>query len=136
MSVAVSDLRVPKGPLDSKLFPGLESRDLDARITGYIARATDDINVIAADPVVQDRMILALSLYYAFRDIVIRMSNEPARMEVAESGAHTYNAQQLDTMKEIRDGYLAQYNQLIIPIGQPVTSQLPGTRSGRTTQVW
>lgn len=136
MTVAASDLRVPKGPVDSKLFPGLESRDLDTRLNGYIAKSLDEPEVVAADPSIKDKLVTARSLYYTFRDIVIRMANEPARMEVAESGAHTYNAQQLETMKELRDGYLAEYLELIVPLATQSSSPLPGTRSVRTQQVW
>lgn len=136
MAVIASDLRVPKGPLDSKLFPGLESRDLDARINGYLIKAINEPNIIGADPSVQDRMTTALSLYYAFRDIVIRMANEPARLEVAESGAHTYNTEQLATMKELRDAYWLEYTALIPPAVTDTGTSLPGTRTTRTQQVW
>lgn len=122
--------------MDSKLFPGLESRALDNRLDGYIAKSSDDVNIVTADASVRDKMITALSLYYTFRDIVIRMANEPARLEIAEAGAHTYNAQQLETMKELRDGYLAEYNGLVVPVPTTSTSSLPGTRTARTRQIW
>ena len=122
--------------MDSKLFPGLESRDLDARLNGYIQRALNEPAIVAADASVKDRMTTFLSLYYTFFDVVVRLANEPARIEVAESGAHAYNTDQLATMKELRDGYLAAYEELIVPVAPPIVTSLPGTRTGTTRQVW
>lgn len=131
-----SDLLLsPNGPIDPKLFPGEESNVLAARLERYVENAYDDERVAALTPdAVKDKGARALALSTAFNDVYIRMSAEPLTVSLgSEKGSHGYSAAQLQNIKAIADGYLAELEDLV-----PTTSDavVAGTMGVRNTFVW
>lgn len=114
MPLAAADLIAPNGPIGPTLFPGEGSNELAARIDGYLASAYADSRVTALDnDGTRDRGARALALYTAFTDVYIRMSAEPLTVNIAEKGSHGYSAAQLQNMKNLAAGFLAELEDLI-----------------------
>jgi hypothetical protein len=130
MAVVAVDLLAPNGPLDSVLFPGMESRDVETLIGGYILSAAQDPYVLVADPTVQDLMTRYRALEYAFTAVHVRMSSEPASITVTEKGGHAYSTEQLRNIKELALSYRKQFEALIVAPAK-TQGQFPGTVSSR-----
>lgn len=136
-SIGASDLLVPNGPVDSKLFPGLESNVLDDRLEGFITRAKEDPYVLVASADRKARMTLARALQYVFESVLVRMTAEPATVNITEKGSHNYTTAQLQSMKDLATRYRLEFESLIVATTHVAgNSQLPGSRSAGITVQW
>jgi hypothetical protein len=125
----------PKGPLDSALFPGIETRDVATRITGYIATAIADPRVVDVTPEeTQDALIRPLVRYFAFRDVWIALSTKPASVAITEKGSSAFLIQQIDNIKTLMDEALDEFEDAIPEAGpEPL---FPDTMSTKTDVTW
>lgn len=134
MAVQADTLLEPKGPLTTTLFPNEDRGALLVRADAYLERADADGRVKGLDPAVIDQGTTALALHFAFSDVVIRMSSEPLTVNVAEKGSHGYSTAQIETMKQLRDGYLNDLEDLIETNDATVIS--PGTTAIPNRFTW
>lgn len=113
-----ASLLAPNGPVTPELFPGVHGNVLDANLRNYINRAFLDPRLTAeTDTTKYPAMARALTLYYVFWDVYIRMNAQPKTLSVAEKGGHGYDMQQINNMRALAEGYLAEFSGLmtIIP---------------------
>ncbi len=126
MTIDASALITPNGPITAVLFPGTngDSKQLEALVTAFLANAYADARVVAVtdDDAKKDRMAKALALYTAYDAVYQRMVAEPLTVTQAEKGSHGYSTAQIEAMKEIRDGYLAAFEDEL-----PVEESVPST---------
>jgi hypothetical protein len=107
MATTHDDLRVPKGPVTPKLFPGTTKNKLNTLLDGYIDRAAADPRVTGeTDNAKHDPITKALALHFIFEDVYVRMSSEPLNVNIAEKGGHGYNTAQIDNMRALSQKYL------------------------------
>lgn len=137
MAVVASDLLAPNGPVDATLFPGVASNVLATQLTGYITRAAADPYVLVADSSVVDGMTRARALEYVFTTVHVRMSAEPATVNVGpDKGSHTYSTEQLKAIWRLAMQYRAEFEAFIVAAATPSSGPLPGSRSVGLTQEW
>lgn len=137
MALTAEDLLQPKGPLDSKLFPGLESRDLATRLNQYLSNGYNDERVAAqTDLARKDQLARAYALYQAFGAVVIRLSAEPVSVSVTEKGGHAYSGDQIKNFKELAAKYYNDFLGLLVIEGSVPPTQLPGSVSVKNTVEW
>lgn len=110
------DLRIPNGPVTQNLFPNEQGNVIDTRLQGYLDRAYADPRLTTEpDTAKHDRMARALALSFIFFDVFVRMSAEPATMQVAEKGGHGYDMEQIENMRTISEQYLQEFVGLLSP---------------------
>lgn len=116
MAVTADDLKKPKGPITSELFPGVPSNVLDANLEVYLDRATSDPRIIAdSDQSKTDSRVRALALHFAFQDAYIEMNAKPLTLSQTEKGSHGYSTEQIRNMRNLADKYLQEFLGLLTP---------------------
>jgi hypothetical protein len=88
-----------------------------ANLQRYINRAFLDPRLTAeTDTTKYPSMARALTLYFVFWDVYIRMNAQPKTLTVAEKGGHGYDMSQINNMKELAEGYLDEFAGLMTVI--------------------
>lgn len=112
-----NSLLAPNGPVTPELFPNVPSNVLYANLLNYINRAFSDPRLTSEkDPTKYPSMARALTLYFVFWDVYIRMNAQPKTLTVSEKGGHGYDMQQINNMRALAEGYLAEFAGLMTVI--------------------
>lgn len=136
MTIRATDLISPSGPLETRLFPGESSKQLVARITGYISVAFDDTRVAALDEAAAsdedeakvDRLVRAYALYRAYLAVYQRMLAEPNSVTQTEKGSSTYTDKQRDGMLALANAQLAAFEaELVVEVAATPARKVPPT---------
>lgn len=110
-------LLAPNGPVTPELFPDVPSNVLYDNLFKYINRAFVDPRLTAeTDTTKYPAMARALALYYVFWDVYIRMNAQPKTLTLSEKGGHGYDIQQINNMRALAEGYLAEFSGLMTVI--------------------
>lgn len=121
----------PNGPVEAFLFPKEGLRAIAARLTQYLKNGYEDPRVAPLSDDLQryDKLARAWALYQVYRAVYTRMSAQPLTVAVTEKGSSGYSSEQIRNMKAIADGYLAEFDGLLVvtPYGKP--TQFPGSMS-------
>ena len=106
MALTPKDLIAPSGDIQPALFPNDNDHDLDARIDAYILEAEGKVSGVTDDAV------RAWVYYRSFRDVFIRLSNEPLDQLLNDQGSARMSKDQIANFGALADQNLAMWNEL------------------------
>lgn len=116
-TVDPDSLLAPSGPVTPELFPGVPSNILRINLQNYLNRAFADPRLTSeTDSSKYPAMGRTLALYYVFWDVYIRMNAQPKNLTVTDKGGHGYDIQQINNMRALAEGYLAEFSGLMTPV--------------------
>jgi hypothetical protein len=131
MAIVFTDLMPPRGPIDPIMFAGMERRDVEARITGYIEAALLDSRIAPVVPEsAQDAVVIPFVKWMAYRDLYIALNSKAATVSIAERGSSAFLIEQIRNIKELMDDALSEFNDLLPDVGIEVL--FPDTLTTKT----
>lgn len=112
MPLVAADLLSPKGMISPTMFPGTDARALDARVAAYLADGYDKAATVEAG-VRQDQAARAWAYHRACEDTFVRLSAEPAALDVEAKGGHTYSVKQIEHFRTLSETYLSRFYEAV-----------------------
>lgn len=140
MAVAPADLTAPKGAVQSSFFPDDDAAALSARLQLWITEGTERAEDIS-DAEANDRAVAAWAYYRAFTEFADRISAAPKTVELRDQGSRTYGDPQFEYWQKRAQGYLAEFERLLVEAAQdagtvPSAPPVPATTSVPATFAW
>ena len=106
MALSPKDLRSPSGEIQDDLFPDDTDHALGVRLDSYILEAEGKV------PAATDDAVKAWAYYRSFRDVFIRLSNEPLDQTLNDQGTSRMSKDQIANFGLLADQNLALWNEL------------------------
>jgi hypothetical protein len=114
--LTAADLLTPAGRINPKLFPADLSADLNTRLEHYLSHGYQKADAYEWDTEDErNEAAEAYAYYLAFTDIYLEMARSPASVTLNDQGSTTTLKDQIAAFKDIADGYLLTFDDLVEP---------------------
>ena len=141
MAVKGEDLIAPNGPVEPELFEGESeenNRALNIRVAAYVKAGVAKVaGITFVDQAAKDEAVTAWALYLTFRAAYTLTLTRPAEddSQIGVMGSVTFDRDQREGVKELRDTYFADYQVLIADTGL-TSAASTGVPSYQTTNLF
>ena len=110
------------GAIEGDFFPNIAAADALARIDAYLVAGR--ASAVAAGLTDPEPAAIAWAYHCVFRAVYLRLSANPATVQLGEVGQRSYLVTQIANFKDEADKYLAEYTVALAsaaPVAEPAT---------------
>lgn len=134
MAVLAENIKTPKGRIPPELFPELKGQAFDDQLTSWIDDA-ELLTVGIADVAKRDKATVQWVYYRAFDSAYTKALATPISQSTEDAGSFSFNMQQIERLKELRDNAYDAY----FVLNPTVTAVVATPRTGgavKTVITW
>lgn len=121
MPLVAADLFAENGGIvEASFYPGIAVQDILARLDVYILRGR--AAAVAAGSLDPERAARAWANHQVCLSVFLRLSSAPASVTLADSGSRAYMVTQIQNFKDLADGYLAEFEDVLAEVAPVVVA--------------